>query len=209
MRALPAVALLLLSACAWHHRFDEPDKWAKEFDDPSRDAWQKPDQVIAALALPADARVADLGSGTGYFAVRLARALPEGWVYGLDIEPSMTQYLEDRAAKEDLHNLLALTVQEDSVTNLPEAVDCVLVVDTYHHIEHREQYFANLKGWLKPGGKLAIVDFSAQSPHGPPPEHRLAPEKVEQELKDAGFTLQARPELLPYQYFLVFTAAQP
>ncbi len=203
MRALP-VFFLLLSACAWHKHFDEPEKWAKEFDDPARDAWQKPDQVVAALGLAKDAKVADVGSGTGYFSVRLARAVPEGWVYGSDIEPAMTQYLEDRASKEELTNLLAVTASVES-PNLPEQVDCVLIVDTYHHLENRSAYFASLKGFLKPNGKLAIVDFNAQSPKGPPPEHRLSPEQVEQELKQAGYSLSAKHDFLPYQYFLVFT----
>lgn len=188
------------------HRFEHAERWAKEFDDPARDGWQKPDEVIAALALKPEARVVDLGSGTGYFAVRLARGLPNGWVYALDSEPAMTQYLEDRAAKEDLINLLALNTPVDQAA-IPEPVDCVLVVDTYHHLENRSAYFAALKGVVKPDGKLVIIDFSESSPMGPPRGHRLPPSEVERELGLAGFTLAAHPEFLPNQYFLVFQPA--
>lgn len=202
-RTLPLICLLAAS-CSWHHRFDEPEKWAKEFDDPARDAWQKPDEVIAALDLRPEARIADLGSGTGYFAVRLARAFPQGWVYALDVEPAMIQYLEDRAAKEDLTNLLALTTPAESAA-LPEPVDCVLVVNTYHHLEDRVTYFTQLKGaGLLPGARLVIIDFNQSSVMGPPKEHRLSPQQVETELTQAGFRLAAHPETLANQYFLIF-----
>src|SRR5262249_56052324 len=76
------------------HRFSDAERWSKIFDDPARDAWQKPREVISALAVAPDAAVADIGSGTGYFAVRLARAAPKGVVYGVDTEPSMVRYLD-------------------------------------------------------------------------------------------------------------------
>lgn len=201
-RTLPLICLLA-AGCA-HHRFDEPEKWAKEFDDPSRDAWQKPVEVIQALELGAEPRIVDLGSGTGYFAIRLAHAFPQGWVYGLDIEPAMTQYLEDRAAREERDNLIAITTPEDHAA-LPEPVDCVLVVNTYHHIEERVPYFTLLKnGGLLPGGKLVIIDFNQTSVMGPPKEHRLLADQVEAELKQAGFKLVAHHDFLPNQYFMVF-----
>ena len=86
-------------------RFQDAEEWARRFDDPSRDVWQKPEEVIRALGLPRNAVVADVGAGTGYFAVRLARAVPEGRVYGADLEPQMVRHLRDRAAAESLANL--------------------------------------------------------------------------------------------------------
>jgi hypothetical protein len=83
-----------------HGHFDDAGRWAQVFDDPERDAWQKPDEVLRALALAPDAAVADVGSGTGYFAVRFARALPKGRVYGADLSHDMVHYLNQRAAKE-------------------------------------------------------------------------------------------------------------
>src|ERR1035437_8345201 len=75
------------------HSFSDAEHWAEAFDDPSRDAWQQPHQVIEALALKPDAAVADTGSGTGHFAARLAHFVPRGRVYAVDIEPDMVKYL--------------------------------------------------------------------------------------------------------------------
>jgi cyclopropane fatty-acyl-phospholipid synthase-like methyltransferase len=186
-----------------HRSFDDAEKWSKVFDDPARDAWQKPDEVIRALKLPADSLVADIGSGTGYFAVRLARAVPQGRVYGADVSADMVKFLNERAAKEKLGNLSSHRAGEAD-PHLPAPVDLVLVVDTYHHIPRRSAYFERLKAKLKPGGRIAIIDFRLDSPTGPPAKHRIPPERVAAEMEKAGYTLAARHELLAYQYFLVF-----
>jgi SAM-dependent methyltransferase len=188
-----------------HRRFDDAEGWAAEFDAPERDAWQEPDRVIAALALPRAAVVADLGAGTGYFSVRLARAVPEGRVLALDIEASMVRYLADRAQREGLTNLLAGEATETD-SGLREPVDLVLVVDTYHHISDRTAYFARLREQLRPGGRLAIVDFRLDSERGPPREHKIAPEAVRAELEAAGYQLVEQHDFLADQYFLIFAA---
>lgn len=204
-----ACAILALSALAQHreqpmHRsFDDAAKWALIFDDPERDAWQKPAAVIAALRLPPDAAVADIGSGTGYFAVRLARAVPKGGVVGADVAPGMVKFLNERAAKEALPNLSS-HLAGDSDPRLQAPVDLVLVVDTYHHISRRPQYFERLKGKLKPGGRVAIIDFRPEAPSGPPVEHRIAPGRVKSEMESAGYLLSEEHAFLPNQYFLVF-----
>lgn len=209
------VAALALTGCAhehghaehqagFHHRFDDPAKWAREFEDPNRDAWQKPDEVIAALDLPKDARVADIGAATGYFAVRIARSHPDATVYGVDIEPQMVSYLDDRAKNEKLPNLNPVLGAPDD-PKLPERVDLALVVDTFHHIDDRSQYFAHLaQTQLTPDGRVAIIDFKKGVAMGPPDQHKLAPEEVVSEMKQAGFCERARPTFLEYQYMLVF-----
>ncbi|MBW2736475.1 MAG: methyltransferase domain-containing protein, partial [Deltaproteobacteria bacterium] len=88
-----------------HHRFSDPERWARVFDKKSRDTWQKPEKVIAKLKLRPNDHVADIGAGTGYFALRLARAVPQGLVYALDIEPRMATYAETRAQKAGLNNV--------------------------------------------------------------------------------------------------------
>jgi SAM-dependent methyltransferase len=188
------------------HSFDNADEWAKRFEDPSRDAWQKPDEVLSALALAPDAKVADVGSGTGYFAVRLARAVPRGHVYGVDIEADMARYLGERARREGLSNVTPVIAAPDDA-RLPELVDVVLVVNTYHHIGEREAYFRRLLGALKPGGRLIIIDFRKGQPMGPPEQYRLGPEQVRQELETAGYRAAGEHGFLPNQYFLVFSRA--
>lgn len=203
------MSLLLLLGCktptAWHdhhHRFDDADAWAARFEDPKRDAWQKPDEVVAALALEPDAKVADIGSATGYFPVRFAKAVPQGHVYGVDIESSMVDYLNKRAEREGLTNLSSLVGQPDDA-KLPEAVDVVLLVNTYHHIEARQAYFTKLAASLRPGGRLVIIDFKVESKMGP--DHKLPQGQVEAELLTAGYSVAKRHELLPEQFFVEFT----
>jgi len=185
------------------HHFD-PEASAKSFDSAARDAWQLPDRVIAALDLKPGQTVADIGSGTGYFSIRLAQSPPAPKVYGADIEPAMVEYLRQRAAKEGINNVIAVRAAADS-PNLPEPVDLVLIVDTYHHIGDREEYFRKLRSSLKPEGRVAIIDFKPDSPEGPPKEFRFAPEAAE--MSAAGYKLAQQFDFLPRQNFLVFAVA--
>lgn len=193
---------------AMPHRFENAEEWAKRFEDPERDAWQKPDEVVKALALPPDAKVADIGAGTGYFAVRLARVVPQGRVYGVDVEPDMVRYLDERAKREALGHLQAV-LGEPGDAKLPEPVDVALIVDTYHHIGERVAYLRRLGEKLRPGGQVVIIDFRVESPKGPPRQHKLSPEQVRGELEAAGYTLARTHDFLPDQYFLVFQRGTP
>ena len=212
-----AVAVAVAGSSAWwarpaaaqsptthEHSFSGAEHWAHVFDDPKRDEWQKPHEVIQALALKPDAVIADIGSGTGYFAIRFANMVPKGRVYGVDIEPDMVKYLAERAKREKRSNVIAITGLPDD-PRLPEKVDLVLMVDVLHHIADRTRYFGRLRPALKPGGRIAIIDFRLDSPEGPPAAARVPPDGVIAELKGAGYTVTATYEFLPNQYFLVFT----
>ena len=187
------------------HHFDAKQS-AKSFDDPARDAWQMPDRVIEALGLKPGQIVADIGAGTGYFTVRLAKSAATPKVYAVDIEPSMVSYLKERAGQERLNNVVAVQAAADN-PNLPETVDLVLIVDTYHHIGAREVYFRKLAKSLKPGGRVAIIDFTPDSPEGPPKEFRFTPQQVTTEMSNAGYVLTAQHDFLPRQHFLIFGMA--
>jgi cyclopropane fatty-acyl-phospholipid synthase-like methyltransferase len=186
------------------HRFEDADKWSEVFDDPKRDSWQKPHEVIQALALKPDAVIADIGAGTGYFSVRLARMLPKGKVYAVDLEPDMVRHLEARAKREQLANVHAVQAAPDDA-RLPQKVDLVLLVDTYHHVGDRPRYFSQLKASLAPDGRVAIIDFTLDSELGPPPRARIEPEQVKKEFARAGYKLADEHLFLPNQYFLVFS----
>jgi len=186
------------------HHFKDAEKWAHVFDDPERDAWQKPHEVIQALSLAPDAVVADVGAGTGYFSARLASMLPKGKVYAVDVEPDMVKHLAARAKREAKPNMQAVQGAFDD-PKLPEKVDLILFVDVHHHIDEREKYFRNLRGSLKPGGRVAIIDFRPDAPMGPPKHTRIAAEKVKAELKAAGYSLAEEHPFLANQFFLVFT----
>ena len=188
-----------------HHRFDNADQWAKMFDDPARDAWQQPDRVIAELDLTPTLTVADVGAGTGYFAVRIAPKVPQGQVIATDIEPDMVRYLTERARREQLPNLRAQIATAHDAGLAPASVDRVLVVDVWHHLADRVAYARSLAQALRPGGKLVIVDFSLDARRGPPRQHRLAPEAIISDLRAAGLDAKLSSTTLPEQYIVTAT----
>jgi SAM-dependent methyltransferase len=214
MKLLRLAAAILSACCAAavaqtshtrEHSFSGAEHWAKVFDDPARDAWQKPHEVITALSPAPDWVVADIGSGTGYFSARLAHFVPKGRVYGVDTEPEMVKYLAERAKREGLANLVSIAGSPGDA-RLPAKVDLVLMVDVYHHISDREAYFRKLRSSLKTGARLAIIDFRQDASDGPPKSERIPPAQVQAELARAGFSLSKKHDFLPKQFFLVFAA---
>lgn len=183
-----------------HHPPMSSDEYARVLEDPSRDAWQKPHEVITALDLKPAETVADIGAGTGYFARRLARHA--GKVYAVDIDEKLLA-IAGRNAPPNLQTVLG--APDDP--RLPDAsVDTVFFCEVLHHIGSRPAYYAKLAKTLKPGGRIVVIDFYRKRlPVGPPPEMKLSQEQVIAELRDAGFKLRRSFGFLPYQYFLVFT----
>lgn len=188
------------------HRFDDVAYWTSVFDDPERDAWQKPAALVAALAIPAGATVADLGAGTGYFEPHLSRAVgPGGAVLAVEVEPNLVAHLRQRAEREQLANVSPLLASLDNPRLPPASADLILIADTYHHLDRRREYLPQLARALRPGGRVAVVDWKpGRLPEGPEPAHKLPPDQVVAEMEAAGFTLGARPDLLPYHYVLIF-----
>jgi predicted methyltransferase len=186
------------------HTFEDAERWAKQFDDPGRDRWQRPAEVIAALAVAPAMVVADIGAGTGYFAIHLAAAVgAEGRVLALDIEPDMVRYLGLRAAREGLAQLAPRQVAVDDPGLAPGSVDRVLIVNTWHHIPAREAYAVKLAAALAPGGAIMVVDYRLDAERGPPRHHRLSAATVATELASAGLVTEILPHSLPYQYMVV------
>ncbi|MFO0554076.1 MAG: methyltransferase domain-containing protein [Polyangiaceae bacterium] len=189
-----------------HHGFKDAAAWSKEFDDPARDAWQKPDEVVASMKLQPGMTVVDIGAGTGYFEKRLSLAVgATGKVLALDIEPDMIRFMQDRMTKEGLTNVEPRQCAPDGTGLAAASVDRVLVVDTWHHLDHREAYAQHLASILKPGGAVVVVDFTLESDKGPPKEHKLAPSVISGELASAGLSTSLVDETLPDQYIVVAT----
>ena len=188
---------------AYHHSFSDAEKWAKQFDDPERDSWQLPEKVFEILKLDDDAIVADIGAGTGYFSTKLAKHLNDGKVIAVDAEPDMVRYLQGRIAKESLKNVQVVLGGGDT-PYLPEPVDLVLLVDVYHHIGNRVDYFKQLANALKKNGRIAVIDFREAGPGTPPAEHIVKFDQANDELTKAGYQLLERHEFLPKQYIAIF-----
>jgi ubiquinone/menaquinone biosynthesis C-methylase UbiE len=173
------------------------------FEDPSRAEWQKPEAIIENLGPLTGKTVADIGTGTGYFAFPIAKKTAK--VIAIDIDKRFLDYIDHKkkTQKIGVNIETRLTAPDSSGLKSSEA-DMVLIVDTYHHIEDRLEYLQKLKKCLRKGGVLVIVEFKKEkTPPGPPVQLRLAEEQVASELKSAGFTvLSADRDMLPYQYII-------
>jgi predicted methyltransferase len=183
------------------HHFPDPQTYAHRLDDPARDDWQRPEEVVELLECRSGMTVVDLGAGTGYFMGSLSEAVgPQGRVLALDTERSMVDAMVERIEREKLQNVTPDLVGPDDPALTRRSVDRVLIVNTWHHISERVDYAEKLFAALRPGGRLLIVDFTIASPEGPPPKMRLTYDTVVKELNAAGFKAQTLEESLPYQY---------
>jgi ubiquinone/menaquinone biosynthesis C-methylase UbiE len=192
-----------------HHDFADVGQWEKVFDDPARDAWQKPDEIVAALGIRTGYTVADIGAGTGYFSKRLAAAVGEtGTVLSVDTEPNLVAHLRERAEHEKTPNVVPILASSDNPRLPARSCDVMLFVDTIHHVDDRIAYLRLLRRFLRSGGRIAVVDWEKkETPVGPPLDHRLAREQVVDEFTQAGYRLAAAPDVTPYQYVLLFVPA--
>ena len=174
----------------------------------SRDAWQEPDRVIASLGLRPGERVADLGAGKGYFTFRLAAAVgAEGEVYAVEVEPELTESLEERVREQGRSNVAVILGRYDDPMLPEDGVDVIFACNTYHHIEDRVAYFARAARYLRPGGRVVIIDMLPSAWLQRITGHVSPPERIRREMRDAGYQLAHEQSFLREQSFLVFTRA--
>ncbi len=173
---------------------------------PDRAAWQKPDQIMDALAIADGSKVADIGAGAGWFTVRLARRVgPNGVVYAQDVQREMLEAIRRRVTREALQNVQTRFGKGIS-PNLPRgALDAILLVDAYQEVEEQERvtFLRNLAEALKPNGRIGIVNYKpgAGGP-GPEPGARVERSRVQTDARAAGLRVHASQNL-PYQYLVV------
>ncbi len=189
------------------HRLHADSKaYIAVLDDPARDAYQKPHEVLEALAVKEGERIADIGAGSGYFALRFARHVgPAGRVLAVDISPDMVLHLNERLRDAAVDNVRTVLARPEDPLLADGSVDRIFICDTWHHIPGHPAYLERLRKALRPGGQVVIIDFQKkESPVGAPMEMRVAREDVLKEFQQAGFRLAKEETFLPYQYFLVF-----
>lgn len=174
-------------------------------DDPQRDAYQKPHEVIEALGVEEGEIIADIGAGSGYFTFRLAQHVGKsGHVYAVDISPDMIRRLHERARDTTAVNVSPILARPDDPL-LPQAVNRFVIVDVWHHVENQSGYLAMMKKLLKPGGQVVMIDFHKRElPVGPPPGMKIAREDLIRQMQKHGFRVAKEHTFLPYQYFIVF-----
>lgn len=175
-------------------------------DAPDRDLWQRPDQIMDAMGIADASVVADIGAGSGWFTIRLARRVgPRGLVYAEDVQEEMIAAISRRVTREGFNNVREVLGLGNDPRLPAGSCDAILMVDAYHEVEDRVSMLANLAKSLKPQGRLGIVDFRLDGTGpGPAPEERVSPDVVVNDAKKAGLRLIRQEPILQFQYFLIF-----
>lgn len=200
-RSTSLLALLIFGGCA--------ELAYQHMNDPSRDIWKQPKAVIQALRVSPGARVADLGSGGGYFTWPLAETVgPEGKVYAVDINETGLRMIEQEAKTRNVSNVMPVMATPTDA-KLPEPVDLVFNCDTYHHMSDRVAYFRSLANHLRENGRVAILDFHKTGFFSGILGHGTSKELVRQEMKEAGYRLVAEHSFLQDQHFQIFAISRP
>ncbi len=191
------------------HKLHQDSKaYISMLEDPARDAYQKPHEVVMSLGIKEGETIADIGAGSGYFALRFAHHVGEhGRVYAVDINPDMILYMNRRIRDLHLTNVVTVLSAPDDPLLPDKSIDRFFICETWHHIQDQAQYLALMKKMLKPGGQVVMVDFQKRAlPIGPPDEMKIAREDVIRQLQANGFRLVKENTFLPYHYFLIFAA---
>lgn len=187
-----------------HERRFHPSQMHR-LEDPERGKWLPPEEILAQLSLQPGSTVADIGAGTGYFALPIARALGEaGRVLAVDASPEMLARLRARADEEHLPNIRC-TRAEASATGLGAAsCDAALLANVWHEFDDRDAVLAEMRRILRPGGRIALLDWrpDVEPDHGPPREHRISAEAARADLEQAGFAADSSLHLLPFSWLL-------
>ncbi len=177
------------------------------FESPGRDERLQIDRVMDILGIAPGKAVADIGAGSGWFTVRAAnRVGREGVVYGIDINPEATRYIDQRAQKEQLRNVKTILSKADDPLLPAGSVDAVLLLKTYHEVAHPETLLRNLRPALRRGARIGIIDRNGNGE-----DHGVERDVVIREAKEAGYRLNEQYDFVKadkMDYFLVFTAGE-
>jgi arsenite methyltransferase len=190
-----------------HQLHQDSKAYIAYLEDPQRDVYQKPHEVIMALSLREGETVADIGAGSGYFTFRLASPVGEkGRVYAVDTGPDMILHMNRQIRDMKLRNIVTVLSAPDDPLLMDGSIDRFFICDTWHHIQNQAQYLALMKKMLKPGGQVIMIDFQKRElPVGAPMEMKIARKDLVQQMESNGFKLVREHTFLPYQYFLIFT----
>ncbi len=189
-----------------HRLHNDPKVYMKALDDPKRDEYQKPHEVLSALNIKPGEVIADIGAGTGYFTFRLAHHVgAKGKVYAVDVSPDMIRHINRRSRDAKATNVVAILADNDDPLLPEQSVNRIFICDVWHHVDNQTKYLALMKKMLKPGGEIVMIDFHKKElPFGPPLQMKIAREDLIKQLETNGFRVAKEHTFLPHQYFLVF-----
>ncbi len=191
------------------HKLHQDSKaYIAMLEDPARDAYQKPHEVVMSLGLKEGETIADIGAGSGYFTFRFSHHVGDnGKVYAVDINPDMILFMNRRIRDMKVKNVVTVLSAPDDPLLMDRSIDRFFICETWHHIQNKPQYLALMKKMLKPGGQVIMLDFQKRDlPVGPPNEMKIAREDVIEQMQAAGFKLDKENRFLPYHYFLIFSS---
>lgn len=193
--------------------YDDKAAALASFEEPDRDKWAMPARVIEVLGIEPGMDIADIGAGSGYFTRRLATAAPGGTTYAVDVDADFKSYIEDHRAQWQTPNIVTrLAVYEHPLLPVG-SVDLVFISNTYSFLQDRHGYFTAVLKALRPGGRLAVIDWrvDAECPRAlgcPKPNQRVAKSVAIEELAQVGFTVLEDHDFLAYQYFMILGRKQ-
>jgi len=190
-----------------HRNPEDFARYLGKLEDPERAAWQKPDQVVEALALRPGDVACDVGAGTGYLALRMARSVgPTGAVYAIDVDRRMIEEIGKRIGESGVDNVHPILSDARRGALPPRRCQVILTVNAFHHFPDGAGYLKRLAGRLAPDGRIVIVDFHKRElPVGPPAGHKISRTELAAEARRAGLEVTRERRFLPYQYFLEFS----
>lgn len=173
---------------------------------PEREREERPDEVVENMNLAADAVVADIGAGSGYFAFRIARRVPEGKVMAVDIQPEMLQLIEQRKRTDNVDNIETVRGEVDDPRLEPESIDAALMVDAYHEFSHPFEMIQGLVEALRPGGRIFLLEYRGEDDSVPiRPLHKMTEAQARREMAVFGLEWTETLDFLPWQHMMVFT----
>ncbi len=173
---------------------------------PQRTHEEMPDEVVSNLNLRPTDVVADVGAGSGYFAFRIAKQVPQGKVLAVDIQPEMLTMIEERKSAEDVDNVEGVLGELDSTNLPPNSVDLAFMVDVYHEFSHPREMMQSIFDALKPGGRLVLVEYRAEDDSVPiRPLHKMTQEQVKLEMAVFDLQFDETLDFLPWQHMMIFS----
>jgi precorrin-6B methylase 2 len=180
-------------------------------DRSERESEENPEGALDALVIKPGMVVADVGAGTGYMSLRLAKRVgPSGKVYSEDVQPEMLRRLRQNAAEAKLNNIQTVLGSEADPKLPPDTLDLILLVDVYHELSQPQKMLRKMREALKPDGRLVLIEYRKEDPSIPiRPEHKMSVQEVRLETEAEGFHLDQVLETLPRQHIFILTKAKP
>ena len=172
---------------------------------PEREREENVTQAIENMNIQPDERIADIGAGSGYYTFRMARKVPQGKVYAVDLQPEMLAIMDRKIEREGIENVELIRGDETSPRLEENSVDLVIMVDVYHELYHPREMMREVVSALKPGGRFILLEYRMEDPEVPIKRlHKMSERQATREMEAVGLRLQENMDNLPWQHFMVF-----